>query len=1006
MKPTSPRDHIVACLSAWRYAALAPILLLLAFLLLPSRASAAPCNGWRILPIWGSAHLNGLPLIGESVEIVGEQVKVVVETTPNCRVVTPSALPFEWQIIGPNGPLTPEDPTTLRPHFRLLEAGAYEARLIYCPHSCQKTVREDDILIPPQIATVRFVAAYEIQIPPATQPVLTREARLEDAQAQEDADELHQARFDKCASEVWAPEIQTPQLVPVRPWVSQDDYAFLEGMVFQTRLAYNDNALNHDSHDVDMKVSPDPRHEQLEVRGHDIGVEWESDHMPGWKRPSAGDRISTFGFHTYDCHHWPYPTEIHPPVLTAVHRRRAVRLPDDWPSANPLGSNIWVPGIVTDIWASANAGEITRNCSDTGLHQGALLAHRPTERPIYIYGDCIQGPHPLWRPYEFNIYLPENPKDRAARAGLVAPPVALYVKDEGGSIGPAPTIVEGVDEDGVRFLHVTLDLTGYNQPTYERRIVAAWALPSPTNWGLERWKVGIPSMRVLDDHDIGSAHWVFWASVNNRDQEWTRLLNGGDIDDGIHTFGGRPWETGSTDPARSLGPHLMLFNPPYINHFPGSAGTDLTRILEIHTSGYDQEAIWDDEVGMVQSLSLPDAAELAIGQRATVIAPSRHEEGKDYELTYFYERLGPELPILSSAGHTVVGGYTLGEPECIEVRHGLCIVLPATVLAPTWHPAQVPVTAGGPEYDWHAHPMFEPQEEEPLSLAEMPLDVLGRAVLRTLEFHPAQGLRFFTELREEYDEVRGSDLENEYRAALPAFEPHLPAAHWQRYFGDLDPTPVDLALTAFTTPATALPGESVVFTAEIMNRGLGLAAPFAVRLEIDGTELHTVSVSGLAPGASTTITFPAWTAVLGEHRLRASADALLQIAEPDEYNNQLERTLTVGESLPDLRVVGVSAAPSRPRPGEDVILTVQVRNAGGNMAERFAVRFEVDGMSLGDSWAEALHAGQAVEVTSPKWTAAAGQHPFRVTLDPTDEVHERDETNNVDQGHVNVVPRR
>jgi len=47
-----------------------------------------------------------------------------------------------------------------------------------------------------------------------------------------------------------------------------------------------------------------------------------------------------------------------------------------------------------------------------------------------------------------------------------------------------------------------------------------------------------------------------------------------------------------------------------------------------------------------------------------------------------------------------------------------------------------------------------------------------------------------------------------------------------------------------------------------------------------------------------------------------------------------------------------------------------------------------------------------VEVTSPKWTAAAGLHPFRVTLDPTDEVHERDETNSVDQGHVNVVPRR
>ena len=156
---------------------------------------------------------------------------------------------------------------------------------------------------------------------------------------------------------------------------------------------------------------------------------------------------------------------------------------------------------------------------------------------------------------------------RVAAAGLAAPPAPLHYRVEPGG-GPLPLVVPMTD-GGVTFLRVTVDLSGFTGETYGRRIVAGWVQPSPENWGLERWKAGIPSMRVYEDHDLGTdGDWVFWTSVNNRDQEWTRLLNGNSVDEGTYTFGGRAWETESPYADRSLGPHLLLFSPRFSQVLP------------------------------------------------------------------------------------------------------------------------------------------------------------------------------------------------------------------------------------------------------------------------------------------------------------------------------------------------------------------------------------------------------------------------------------------------------
>lgn len=369
------------------------------------------CPQPQVLPISGTPYLNGLPVIRQSLEIVGEQVKVVVETTTGCQKVTPSSLPFEWQINGPSGPVTPENGGTLRPHFRPLVAGAYQARITYCPQTCQnKQVGNDVITIPPQTASVAINVFDQIPVPPSTQIILTPAALKGPTPEQvKNENDFHKERDRKCGFPGSLSDAQTPQLVPVRPWADQADYRLLEGWVFRVAIASTDNELNHYSHDIGIHVLPDPQHRLLKVvENVAMEVEWESNYLPRTMRPSAGDRISAFGFHTYDCHHSPISTEIHPPVLTAVHRSRAVRIPDGWgpPGGAPLGTNIWVPGIITDIWANVSAGEISSNCSSTGLHQEWRI----------IRGPCIQSPHPIRRSYSFNVYLPENPQARVARA--------------------------------------------------------------------------------------------------------------------------------------------------------------------------------------------------------------------------------------------------------------------------------------------------------------------------------------------------------------------------------------------------------------------------------------------------------------------------------------------------------------------------------------------------------------------------------------------------------------
>jgi hypothetical protein len=114
----------------------------------------------------------------------------------------------------------------------------------------------------------------------------------------------------------------------------------------------------------------------------------------------------------------------------------------------------------------------------------------------------------------------------------------------------------------------------------------------------------------------------------------------------------------------------------------------------------------------------------------------------------------------------------------------------------------------------------------------------------------------------------------------------------------------DLVVVAVAwSPEQPAAGEAVTFTAVVRNAGTE-ATPevtHGVGFAVDGspTTWSSAGSAPLAPGEERTYTAdggpagPTWTAVAGEHEVRAYVDDVDRIGESDDGNNVLTATLTV-----------------------------------------------------------------------------------------------------------------
>jgi hypothetical protein len=523
-------------------------------------------------------------------------MNIPLKTNPRfCRVST-APVPigkWSWQILERPALSTSQlvvGVTGLNVSLRLDQPGVYKIGFTACPLGCRFKL-PDQTMFPVDPARREIVVRVLAILPPGQLPALPRSARLSTSKTPV---ESHCAFDEDITSATW---------LTVKPWSGPSDYKLLEGAVTESVVTSVDNDLNHYSQDWNIQVTPDPSHRELinaNSSGQDgIEVEWERDYLPEIFRPTVGDRVSTIGYWIYDCDH-SKRSEIHPPVLLAVHRPRTIELP----SSAGVGSNAFVPGIITDIWVNREAGGGTDDCASTGLWQQKDPSKPPVDshgRPIFRCLPDSEGfsSNPINRVFEFNIYLPTSPHALMARFGKTAPPVPLFkvTSNPGGSAGPEPVVTLDESED-VPYLKVRIDLRSYTKQTYSRRIVAAWAYAAPDNWGARRWNVRVNSMNITDDTDpnpLGfsdNGDWRFWVNTNNGSSEWAKLFDCGGCAHGNETFDGRPWVTNSASPDRDLGADIVLLpNQP----------------IMLNTTGFDEDFTFEDKISPL-SLRLPQVA--------------------------------------------------------------------------------------------------------------------------------------------------------------------------------------------------------------------------------------------------------------------------------------------------------------------------------------------------------------------------------------------------------------
>jgi hypothetical protein len=618
-------------------------------LLAPDKAHAVAndvpeTDGNCPLPYYNSFRLDagftrvGLPLANSSMQIDATNARILASRTTGakpCDNLLFQIPKFQWSVQeappGQNPTLSNEN--TLSPTVNLAGPGRYVIRFVACQGKCTLKRNGKSKSVGPFTRDVTINAGTDAAPPPESTPVAPPLNLPNPAPPKFGLAE----RTAKCSA---GGGLTDPEWVTTQRFGGAGDYRLLEGPTSWSRLADLDNFLNHTSQDFEWKVIPDPPYEGLqqpEKSAQGWKTEWETGSLPAIFRPTPGDRnnfgtrpgdrVSTYGFWIFDCGHYPWKTEIHPPVATAVQRPRPVQIPSSFRPAgypNGFGSNIWVPGVVADLWVNRNSGGAGSCLRSTSLHQP--FPNEPG--PLF----CLKSPHPVNRKFTFNVYLPRSPQQRAQELGRNPPPPPLFVGTEklsSGTGGAEPTYVVR-ERNGLTWLEVTVDGSTFNANTYARRMSIAWAYPSPDNWGASRWRVTLTSMNVSDDSEppFDDGDWRVHFNTNNRDQEWTPLFScGGCIDDDT-TYklttspGGPNVRTGASgggngsrpNRSRNLGPDLVLFPD---------------QEVRVHTTGYDDEVLGDD-IGTVLDYD-PQVA------KDDYSTPSSGDEGS-YRLNY---KIGP-----------------------------------------------------------------------------------------------------------------------------------------------------------------------------------------------------------------------------------------------------------------------------------------------------------------------------------------------------------------------------
>ncbi|MFQ6117889.1 MAG: CARDB domain-containing protein, partial [Candidatus Bipolaricaulia bacterium] len=269
------------------------------------------------------------------------------------------------------------------------------------------------------------------------------------------------------------------------------------------------------------------------------------------------------------------------------------------------------------------------------------------------------------------------------------------------------------------------------------------------------------------------------------------------------------------------------------------------------------------------------------------------------------------------------------------------------------------------------------------------------------------GIRVLVDPRDEVAEL--DEGNNALVAALSLVTPAVPPA-----------AGANLALQEllFNPPSPVGQGAQVQVCATVANTGQGAAGEFLVEFRYRQdqvgpfTSFASESVSGLEVGRSLTICELFNTAGLprGPYEIEAVVDSGNWVAELDETDNELTRTLIISQAVPrpDLYPAGLSFNPPSPvAQGTQVQVCAKVTNVGPVAAGPFAISYayRLDSyVQFATAQASGLGGGEGIELCRALDTRglATGTYEIKVVVDPEDRVAEGNETNNELTGYLTI----
>ena len=194
---------------------------------------------------------------------------------------------------------------------------------------------------------------------------------------------------------------------------------------------------------------------------------------------------------------------------------------------------------------------------------------------------------------------------------------------------------------------------------------------------------------------------------------------------------------------------------------------------------------------------------------------------------------------------------------------------------------------------------------------------------------------------------------------------------------------------AWAPPEPAI-GDKVTFTVTVKNQGASGSDYSYIAYFIDDDRVSSGHVNPISANATDNMTFT-WTAIPGEHAIRAYIDFTGIVAESDETNN--EKTSTLVPIGPDLIIKNIDWSHNDPAVGETVTFTVIVENDGDLRAGSSLLHVYIDNSPRGYQDIPAIDPGTTVPRTFD-WKVEEGSHTIRAVVDDSDLVVETSEKNN------------